>query len=243
MNDLCSCDAGDCIVHPSPVFHTEGGSFLTEALYPMGQDAAGGMFNTDWELFGECSPLFFRNLICLVESLLGYEYPTTLNLDGLTPSFQPSATPTASELHPYMVDPQLGEGSFGTLASGNVALDQLGQPIIDMDNPGNPSFYSADALSPTSPTPDAGMHVSLMNQDVGSSAGRQASNSRRTRAAGHLCDICGRDFTAAHNLQYHRNSHLGLRPYPCDHGNRGCGYTATAPGTAKRHSRKCKYRL
>jgi len=147
-----------------------------------------------------------------------------------TTKFQPSATLTASELHSELLNTQLDEESiFCAVASGEnlsetfddsldskyvggVVLNQLGQPIINFINPGNPlpSFYLAgtdetlflNTTEPyTSPTPDTGMHISLMNQHLGISAGRQASNRRRRRAAEHRCDICGHDFTAAHNLR------------------------------------------
>ena len=40
------------------------------------------------------------------------------NSGGSTTNFQPSATPTASELHPYLLNPQLDEESFGALTPG-----------------------------------------------------------------------------------------------------------------------------
>lgn len=33
--------------------------------------------------------------------------------------------------------------------------------------------------------------------------------------AKHVCDICGKDFTRAHNLKAHKNSHANERPYGC----------------------------
>lgn len=44
-------------MHPRLNFPREG-TFLTEEVQPMNQDAVGGMSNIDWRLFGECS-LFF----------------------------------------------------------------------------------------------------------------------------------------------------------------------------------------
>ncbi|KAF8344530.1 hypothetical protein F5887DRAFT_918090 [Amanita rubescens] len=162
----------------------------------MSQDAVGGMSNIDWRL--------------VVESSLDYESPTRLNWGGSTTDFHPKATLTASVPHPYSRNPQPDEESiFCALASGNVALDQLGQLIINVDNPGNP-FPSAGTdetlLSNMTkpyelPTSNTGMHIFLMSQHIGISAGRQASNRRRMRAAEHRCDICDRDFTAAHNLR------------------------------------------
>lgn len=63
------------------------------------------------------SPFLFRNP-CSVESSPDYESLTILNSGGSTTNFQPSSTPTASELHSYLLNPQLGEESFGALASG-----------------------------------------------------------------------------------------------------------------------------
>jgi hypothetical protein len=33
----------------------------------------------------------------------------------------------------------------------------------------------------------------------------------------HVCDICSAEFTRAHNLKSHMNSHANNRPYPCDY--------------------------
>ena len=34
-------------------------------------------------------------------------------------------------------------------------------------------------------------------------------------------------------------THLGIRPYECEHAGLGCNFTAAAPRTAKRHSKTC----
>ncbi|KAK7460369.1 hypothetical protein VKT23_009092 [Stygiomarasmius scandens] len=39
----------------------------------------------------------------------------------------------------------------------------------------------------------------------------------------HVCPLCDRDFTAAHNLKNHINSHLGRRLFRCEHCNRRFG--------------------
>jgi len=58
VDRLCSCDAGNCVVHPRLSFSMEG-TVLTEEVRPMSQDAVGGMSNIDWRLVGKCL-LFFE---------------------------------------------------------------------------------------------------------------------------------------------------------------------------------------
>jgi ribosomal protein L34E len=38
--------------------------------------------------------------------------------------------------------------------------------------------------------------------------------------AKHICDICGKDFTRAHNLKAHKHSHANERPYGCKYCNK-----------------------
>ena len=220
--------------------------------------------------------IIFRNP-CSVGSSLDCESLGTLNSGGSTQNLQPTAT---SELHAYLNNSHGEESISCALASSenfsgtfddclNSRYPGSVEPDQPIDNPGNPCpfFYSASmdgtlisntTDSYTLPTLDTGMHVSLMNQHVSISAGRQASNRRRRRVAEHRYDVCGQDFTAAHNLQCctcslitvlpadthldHRNIHYGLRPYPCEHRYLGCDYAATARSTATRHSGTCRYR-
>ncbi|KAK7437035.1 hypothetical protein VKT23_018851 [Stygiomarasmius scandens] len=45
---------------------------------------------------------------------------------------------------------------------------------------------------------------------------RKNAQKRRKHPGKHICGICGHDFTAAHNLKHHINSHNGLRKFSCN---------------------------
>lgn len=196
-------------------------------------------------LSGEYPPASFLNPY-LIESPL--ESPTTLDPQS-----------TTNMQRQYLIDPNSEfPGTFGEgFNLGYVTPTQLGHSIIDPVNPGNPPPppYSASADGTMLflgagepygwPTAQTSMQVvAPMNQNnVETNAVREAAKSRRKTSASFYCELCGADFTAAHNLQYHRNKHDDRRPYPCAHRHRGCDYSAAAPSTAARHSGTCRYRL
>ncbi|KAJ1628742.1 hypothetical protein T492DRAFT_140945 [Pavlovales sp. CCMP2436] len=64
------------------------------------------------------------------------------------------------------------------------------------------------------------------------------STSARTAASGHFRATSRAASTApdAGTLTSHKRTHSGERPYPCD--ELGCKYSATQPGTLKKHKRR-----
>ncbi|KAJ7815392.1 hypothetical protein B0H13DRAFT_1664055, partial [Mycena leptocephala] len=71
-------------------------------------------------------------------------------------------------------------------------------------------------------------------------AGHIAASNRRkdkTNPGPFVCDICGADFTAKHNLQsqYHQNSHNSVKAFKCE----TCEQVFTTNHILKRHVRKC----
>ncbi|KAK7461030.1 hypothetical protein VKT23_008958 [Stygiomarasmius scandens] len=53
------------------------------------------------------------------------------------------------------------------------------------------------------------------------------------RKGQYICERCGQDFTAAHNLRNHINSHIGFKPYQCDM----CDSAFGTPYVLKRHKK------
>ncbi|KAJ7193916.1 kinase-like domain-containing protein [Mycena pura] len=73
---------------------------------------------------------------------------------------------------------------------------------------------------------------------VGSPAGRRAAKNRRkdqTIPGAFVCEICGADFTAKHNLRNHMNSHGSVKEFRCDM----CGQSFGTSHVLKRHEGKC----
>ncbi|KAJ6512726.1 hypothetical protein C8R45DRAFT_325863 [Mycena sanguinolenta] len=117
----------------------------------------------------------------------------------------------------------------------------------------------AQALFTTNPTPaadDAGPSSSSFSWDAGQSsqegdhdppayrpsvatpATRRASNRRRKdplKRGAHICHLCGADFTALHNLNFHIDSHLSRKNHEC----RECRQRFGTPQVLKRHKLKC----
>ncbi|TFK60860.1 hypothetical protein BDN72DRAFT_965491 [Pluteus cervinus] len=68
---------------------------------------------------------------------------------------------------------------------------------------------------------------------VGSDRQCEAAKQRRTKAALFVCDLCSKDFTAKHNLDSHKKSHLGIKPFQC--GN--CEKRFTTSRAKNRHAK------
>ncbi|KAJ6507759.1 hypothetical protein C8R47DRAFT_949330, partial [Mycena vitilis] len=77
-----------------------------------------------------------------------------------------------------------------------------------------------------------------VRRQVGTDAGRRASHNRRkdkTTPGAFVCNDCGADFTAKHNLRHHENSHKSVKNFACDL----CGSTFGTKHVLTRHRGKC----
>ncbi|KAJ7852065.1 hypothetical protein B0H14DRAFT_2760548 [Mycena olivaceomarginata] len=71
---------------------------------------------------------------------------------------------------------------------------------------------------------------------VASPATRRAANRRRkdpNKPGAHICQYCGSDFTARHNLKLHLKSHLSIKEHECEQ----CAQRFSTPQTLQRHKR------
>ncbi|KAF7289573.1 hypothetical protein HMN09_01319300 [Mycena chlorophos] len=94
--------------------------------------------------------------------------------------------------------------------------------------------YEFIAHSPGPASPGAGDGVRM----IGSQAGRTAARNRRkdpNKRGAFVCDQCGADFTAKHNLKFHLKSHNGEKDYLCDK----CGQGFVTPHVRNRHEETC----
>ncbi|KAJ7712538.1 hypothetical protein B0H16DRAFT_562315 [Mycena metata] len=64
----------------------------------------------------------------------------------------------------------------------------------------------------------------------------RAAKFRRKKHAVFVCHLCGRDFTAKHNLQNHINSHNSVKKHRCEH----CGQSFGTAHVLRRHMKTCK---
>ncbi|KAJ7812335.1 hypothetical protein B0H13DRAFT_1469892, partial [Mycena leptocephala] len=58
---------------------------------------------------------------------------------------------------------------------------------------------------------------------------------RRMNPGAFVCETCGADFTAKHNLRNHQNSHNSVKIFKCQ----GCGQSFATSHVLKRHTRRC----
>ncbi|KAJ7036303.1 hypothetical protein C8F04DRAFT_483862 [Mycena alexandri] len=82
-------------------------------------------------------------------------------------------------------------------------------------------------------------HDASAYRSVATDATVIASKNRRrepTRLGKFICDLCGNDFTAKHNLKNHVNSHNSVKDFGC----KDCGQFFGTPHVLKRHRDKCK---
>ncbi|KIL58096.1 hypothetical protein M378DRAFT_27710 [Amanita muscaria Koide BX008] len=106
---------------------------------------------------------------------------------------------------------------------------------------GPPTFLTTtfvlSARSPVGPSV-TGPHVTTEDdlRTVGSPQIQQAAARRRTKDGIYQCPVgtCNATFTELHNLHYHKNAHLGLKPYKCS----TCKFAAASPATVKRHMKR-----
>ncbi|KAF8176710.1 hypothetical protein K438DRAFT_1846631 [Mycena galopus ATCC 62051] len=117
-------------------------------------------------------------------------------------------------------------------AQGPFAMDLRQAP--DAGGPSNSSVsWNADQSSQG----DQG-HAPGYRASVASAATVRAAHSRRknkTKPGDYVCPHCQRDFTAAHNLRFHIDSHLSIKDHECGE----CGQRFGTPQVLKRHQRKC----
>ncbi|KAJ7081824.1 hypothetical protein B0H15DRAFT_447094 [Mycena belliarum] len=84
----------------------------------------------------------------------------------------------------------------------------------------------------------ANQSTGLHKSAVSTEAGRTAATARRknpTIPGAFVCDLCGDDFTAKHNLKNHKDSHMGRKTHSCPM----CDKCFGTSGVQKRHQRKC----
>ncbi|KAJ7649655.1 hypothetical protein FB45DRAFT_885532 [Roridomyces roridus] len=80
---------------------------------------------------------------------------------------------------------------------------------------------------------------SILRPLVGTAGTLRASRARRkdpSRRGAFVCELCGHDFTAKHNLRNHMNSHNDVKKYECTN----CGERFGTSHVLKRHSAKCE---
>ncbi|KAJ7131886.1 kinase-like domain-containing protein [Mycena crocata] len=136
----------------------------------------------------------------------------------------------------HQVDEQLSipqmHGSYDHFSS--MLPSQLGAR-----EPG-PRYLFAPRASPGGSNSEDGENP-IFRPVVATPATRLASASRRkdkTRPGAFICELCGADFTAKHNLENHRRSHRNEKPWPCDLCGRGFGTSHVL----KRHMKTCSER-
>ncbi|KAJ7649768.1 hypothetical protein FB45DRAFT_2521 [Roridomyces roridus] len=86
-------------------------------------------------------------------------------------------------------------------------------------------------------SPEGPMSSQPIRAQVGTDAKVRASTARRKdpfKIGAFICNVCGHDFTAKHNLTNHMNSHLVIKNFEC-----GCGEQFGTAHVLKRHKAKC----
>ncbi|KAJ7168590.1 hypothetical protein C8R46DRAFT_237399 [Mycena filopes] len=99
-------------------------------------------------------------------------------------------------------------------------------------NPTPSSSVAGPSLAHRKPRPG-------YRHSVTTEASRKAAYARRKhkdQRGAFVCDDCGRDFTAKHNLKNHKNSHDSIKRFACDL----CGSFFGTKHVLKRHASKCK---
>ncbi|KAJ7357979.1 hypothetical protein DFH08DRAFT_437650 [Mycena albidolilacea] len=139
---------------------------------------------------------------------------------------------------PYPVaGPSTSPGGGG----GATGWDGYTNDFTDLSRLGaDPSSPSASSLSSwnagQSSQEDQGAQA--YRPVVATPATRRASNRRRKdqdKPGAHVCEYCGNDFTALHNLKFHRKSHLSIKDHECEL----CGQRFVTPQVLQRHKRTC----
>ncbi|KAK7460376.1 hypothetical protein VKT23_009099 [Stygiomarasmius scandens] len=85
--------------------------------------------------------------------------------------------------------------------------------------------------SASSQEPTVDTTIQLQSPRVASDKVRERAHSKRKGPGQYVCELCGDDFTAAHNLKNHVNSHNGIKPHACEQ----CKYRSCTSFTLKRH--------
>ncbi|KAK7468969.1 hypothetical protein VKT23_003468 [Stygiomarasmius scandens] len=146
-----------------------------------------------------------------------YSYPSSASQSS-------QATGTVHNLPPLQIPEQVRHPTGASAVSPH-SLSSLSAypphhnwnvpiPIPETRRASGPYF-----TSPSSPDQHGVSFDSNANRPVGTAATRRASQRRRRNkdvVGKYVCDICSQDFTAAHNLRHHKNSHMGVRPFGCD---------------------------
>ncbi|KAK7006150.1 hypothetical protein R3P38DRAFT_1701661 [Favolaschia claudopus] len=155
------------------------------------------------------------------------------------------------QVHPYAA-PFAGPSGHGEESGGMTWMGALASPSDNLfltlpsaaDHPCtmNPNWAlgTSDSSSPRNVTSQSNQAGSApgYRRSVATSATRRAAKRRRkdpSKLGAHICEYCGDDFTAAHNLKYHIQSHLSVKEHKCTE----CGQSFVTPQVLKRHQPKC----
>ncbi|KAJ7679170.1 hypothetical protein DFH06DRAFT_506221 [Mycena polygramma] len=135
----------------------------------------------------------------------------------------------------------LGDGDFGSYRQEENAFYPGGRVAQRPPNIATSSSegYSAEGgISPSRWSGEAVEDKPDIRRQVGTDAGRRAARNRRkdkTTPGAFVCNDCGADFTAKHNLLNHENSHKSVKNFLCDL----CGVTFGTKHVLTRHRGKC----
>ncbi|KAF8657556.1 hypothetical protein AX16_002193 [Volvariella volvacea WC 439] len=140
-----------------------------------------------------------------------------------------SGTVNPNLLHAHPMQTQVGQGVY--YGQGSPPFDMGPMSVAAQEaypaypNAGQP--YNAQFITPPpsptssssgySPNPEYGdASGNTFRDNVGSPAMTEAARRRRSSGsvAQFVCDSCGKDFTAKHNLKHHMNAHNNLK-VPC----------------------------
>ncbi|KAM6490656.1 hypothetical protein JOM56_013999 [Amanita muscaria] len=136
-----------------------------------------------------------------------------LNFQGLFP-FPFDGTSPGHDLRPFLISSNGATGQSTTM-----------------------DFPAQSPVVPSAARPAVVELVAIEDEirPVGSGQIQQASGRRRKKEGNIVCPFrntgCNATFTSPHNAIYHRNAHLGLKPYKCTE----CSYAAAAPATLRKH--------
>lgn len=227
---------------------------------PVGPSAAGHLSNLDLDInpqgrfpfpLGENEHSQAGN-VPFITSSEAADSPTSWSIidSSLQSPVWPSASGHTSSLDLPDINPQdLSHFPFGGNEHSQQSQPGNGQVLSPLVIPstraaGPPTSSTTTTQSPVEPSA-AGPHVTTEDEirAVGSLLIQQAAAKRRTSDGIYECPLCNSTLTRPHNLEYHINAHMGLKPYKCStcrfatayptalgpHMKRGCKGTLVIP--------------
>ncbi|KIL55834.1 hypothetical protein M378DRAFT_561048 [Amanita muscaria Koide BX008] len=159
--------------------------------------------------------------------------PTSYPMIDSSPQSQvwpsPSGHPCSPDISPRGL-PQFGENEHSQPGNSQVPWRLL----IPRSGVAGPPTSSTTTTASSAQSPVGSSAAVTTENDlktVGSTQSRKASAKRRKKDAIHQCPYCISTFTEPHNLHYHINRHLGLKPYKCTI----CEFATVYPTTLGQH--------